>query len=283
MSVVYVLLGAVTGLGFWVVLMTLDDQPLLPARDRYAHLDVTDDRDDRGLRFGVAAVAGVAMAIVSWPIVGGTVALAVVLFWGKLGSSKQARADADEAGAFAGWSEQVYSAIRAGNGTNTAIKAAADHAHPLIKDAAARLASRLENESLTVAVSGFARDLQSPAADPVCAAIILSSEYGSTRLTEMMKLHAEQSRRDAQTRLEISASRAQTRTAVRATMIVVVATMASVRILAGELFDFYDTAAGTAVLVVVSALFLGAFALLAGLVQTRQPRRYFTGQLGRSQ
>ncbi len=206
------LLGAVVGFGFWVVLMTLDGQRLLPDGDRYRYLDAGEaHRTGLVARSVLSVGGGVAVGFATWPVMGVVFALGVMLFWGRLGSAKQARRTADEADAFAGWSEQVYSTIKAGGGTNSAIKAAAKHAHPLVQAPAVNLAARLEHQPLHRAIGGFADELANPAADPVCAAIMLSSQYGSTRLTDIMRLHAQQARGDARTQLEISASRAQRR------------------------------------------------------------------------
>jgi len=270
--------GGVLGLGVWMILMGLDGQRVLPrnASGRTTAAYRTDPRLAR--RSGYATAAGAAAWLVTgWPMMGLLFAAGVAMFWGRLGTVNSASLIAARAEAIAAWTDQVAAGISAGVQINGAIRAAADHANPLIEAEAKALATNLEVMTVDRAIGVFAHDLSNPASDGVCAAIALADRHGSSKLTEMLEIQAAQTREEVRQLLEITASRQQHVTSARSMIGLTIFAAVALRLMSPDFFALYDTWPGQLVLGAVGAVFLIGFQLLSKLGSQRHVTRYFTG------
>lgn len=277
-TVIAATFGAVLGLGVWMILMGLDGQRVLPRTA--THRTTAAYRNDPQLarRSGYALAAGAAAwLITSWPMMGILFAIGVAAFWGRLGTVNAATQIAERAEAIAAWTDQVAAGISAGVQINGAIRAAADHASPLIETEAKALATNLEVMTVDHAVGIFAHDLSNPASDGVCAAIALADRHGSSKLTEMLEIQATQTREDVRQLLEITASRQQHVTSARSMIGLTVFAAVALRLMSREFFALYDTWAGQLVLAAVGTVFITGFQFLSKLGSQRHVTRYFTG------
>jgi len=272
-------LGGLVGLGAWLILMAATGRQVFGQRSQTQRTAKTRlDNVPRRVIIGIAGGFVVGLAT-RWPVAGLVAGIGFALFWGRLGSTREAELAAAKGEAIAGWTEQVSSSVRAGQGTNSAIHAAARYSPELVRPQARRLALDLDSMSTRRAIMNFAEALDDPTGDSVCAAIALSVESGSD-ITEVLAVQAESARAQVRQLREVTASRGEVRTSTRAVIFIVLAMMAAVKFMASDFLAFYDSASGQMALLVVGAMFLLCLYLLTNLMKHKTRPRYFSSGPG---
>lgn len=268
-------LGGLVGLGLWLILMSLTHRQVFGDRvhaERTAAASIT----DWPIRLAIGALGGAAVVLVTkWPVAGIITAVGISVFWGRLGSTKDAMRAADKGEAIAAWTEQVYGSVQTGHGTNAAILAAAKYSPPVIREDARRLARDLETMTTPDAIRKFAAELDDPTGDAICAAIALSVASGSD-ITDVLKVQADSARDQVKQLREITASRSEVRSSTRAVIAITLAMILGVKVMAAEFLSFYDGARGQLSLLVIGGMFLMSFYLLTNLMKPKTSARYFS-------
>lgn len=185
--------------------------------------------------------------------------------------------------AIAAWTEMLRDTLAAAAGLEQAIVTAAPNAPDAIRPEVVRLARRLDRgERLVSGLRMLAEELANPAADLVVAALVTAAEREARDLVALLGSLARSTRREAEARMRIHASRARLRTAVR----VVVGTLA---IFATGLILFnprylepYQTVTGQLVLLLVAGILAGGYALMQRMATLHAPERFLTRAGGRA-
>jgi len=268
-------LGGFVGLGAWLILMAVTGRQMFGQRSKAQRTEQT-RLDNVPRRILIGLVGGVLVGLVTqWPVAGIIAGIGFAVFWGRLGSTREAELAAAKGEAIAAWTEQVSSSVRAGQGTNSAVHAAARYSPELVRSEARRLALDLDSMSTREAIMKFAEALDDPTGDSVCAAIALSVESGSD-ITEVLAVQAESARAQVRQLREVTASRGEVRTSTRAVIFIVLAMMGAVKFMASDFLAFYDSASGQVALLVVGGMFLMCFYLLTNLMKQKTRPRYFS-------
>ncbi len=224
---------------------------------------------------------GLTVAVLTrWPVAAAGAA-ALVWAWPRLVAGGGAADTAIERlEALAGWTESLKDTIAGAVGLEEAIPATAAAAAPPIRPHVEGLVERLQaREPLPAALHRFAGDLDDPSADLVVAALILNARLRGPGLRSTLEALATSVRDELDLRRRVEAGRRALRTGVRIIVGVTVGFVAALIALDSAYLDPYDTATGQLVLLVVAAIFTGAFAWLRSLSDVARPQRLLTGTL----
>ena len=227
------------------------------------------------LRLGLAAGAAVVVgAVTGWPV---GALLAGLAGWGLPGllAGTKGRAEAlARIEAVAGWAEMLRDTMAGAAGLEQAIVATATVAPLPIRAEVATLAARLEGERLAPALRGFADEVADPTMDLVVAALVLAAEHQASRLGELLGSLAQAARDQATMRLRVEAGRARSRTSVKVVVSVTAGLALGLAVLNRSYLSPYDTALGQLVLLLVGAMFAGAFVWLSHMTRPSAPERF---------
>jgi tight adherence protein B len=267
------LCGAGVGLGLaliWAGWRGVD----LPRRTRPAARPKVERANLRiGLAVGAAVVVG---AATGWPV--GAV-LAALAGWGAPGLLPGTRGRSELVGrveAIAGWAEMLRDTMAGAAGLEQAITATAPVAPLPIRAEVATLAVRLEGERLAPALRAFAEEVADPTCDLVVAALVLAAEHQAQRLGELLGSLAQAARDQATMRLRVEAGRARTRTSVKVIVGATGGLVLGLAVLNRGYLAPYDSAVGQLVLLLVGAVFAGAFVWLAKMTRPSTVERFLT-------
>ena len=266
------LLGALMGLGVWLVVAGLAGSPLLPQRT--GRLPAWSRTTIPGRRVGAAVAAGAsAWLVTAWPAAGVAVAVGWAAFAGRLGGDLRRVSELNDA--VAGWCEMLTSTMAAGAAPEQAIDVTVDLAPPAIAGPVRDLAARLRYQPLSVAMAGFADDVDHPAADKVAVSLAVAGDHGVRDLSALLRAQVASIRQEGRLLVEIEAGRAKHRTALRMIVGITLVFVVGLRWIDDGFLDVYDTAGGQAVLALVAAMYLSGLALMVRLLRIRTHPRFF--------
>jgi len=227
------------------------------------------------LRLGLAAGGAVVVgAATGWPVGALLAGLAGWGLPGLLGGSKGRGDGLARIEAVAGWAEMLRDTMAGAAGLEQAIVATATVAPLPIRAEVATLAVRLEGERLAPALRGFADEVADPTMDLVVAALVLAAEHQASRLGELLGSLAQAARDQATMRLRVEAGRARSRTSVKVVVGVTAGLALGLAVLNRSYLAPYDSALGQLVLLLVGAMFAGAFVWLARMTRPSAPERF---------
>lgn len=279
-------LGLLFGLGQFCLVRFLAGWPMTGATDavdagpstRLRHsLGARFDR--LGLRFALAGAAAVAIGVLtSWPV-GVLLASASAFFAPSLlGGRARRAAQQERLEAIATWTEQLRDVMAAAAGLEQAVVSTAAHAPPAIRADVAWLAASLKaGTSVRTSLRRFAQRLDDPAGDLVVAALVLAAEGSPRQLGDLLGRLAATTRDTVKMRLRIETGRARVRSSVQLVTTVTVVFSFGIVILNPTYVQAYRSPTGQLVLVLVAALFAGAYWWLARAARPTRTGRFLSG------
>jgi tight adherence protein B len=276
-------LGAIFGLGLFVLMRGVVGTPIdesgESAENPAGHGRSLVERYDRfGLRVGCAAVAAIAIGILTgWPV--GILLAATGGFFAPSLLGGKARRDAQQAhlDAIATWTEQLRDVLAAAAGLEQAIITTAVHAPPPIRADVSWLAASLEGgTSVRTSLRRFAQRLDDPAGDLVVAALILAAEGSPRQLGELLGRLAATTRDTVKMRLRIETGRSRTRSSVKLVTTVTVVFSTGIVVFNPTYVAAYRSPIGQLVLIGVAAFFAGAYWWLAKAGRPTTTTRFLT-------
>ena len=233
------------------------------------------------LRLGLAAGAAVVVgAATGWPVGALLAGLAGWGLPGLLGGTKGRAEELARIEAVASWAEMLRDTMAGAAGLEQAIVATATVAPLAIRAEVATLAVRLEGERLAPALRGFADEVADPTMDLVVAALVLAAEHQASRLGELLGSLAQAARDQATMRLRVEAGRARSRTSVKVVVGVTAGLALGLAVLNRSYLAPYDTALGQLVLLLIGAMFAGAFVWLSRMTRPSAPERFLAEHAG---
>ncbi|MFC7305126.1 type II secretion system F family protein [Streptomyces monticola] len=275
------LLGLLLGAGFagasWLIVHGALYGPAEPrSARRRLRLRVS---TRQGVTAGLAAV--LVGAVTGWPVAGLLALVAVLALPRLLGPDRQAAARTAKLEAVATWAEMLRDTLSAAAGLEQAILATAPIAPPPLREAALRLAERIENdEPLGDALRAFADEVDDGTCDMVVTALVMAAERQARQLAALLGQLAASTREQVTMRLKIEAGRGRVRTSVRVITATTLAMGAGLVILNRPYLDPYSTAEGQLVLAFVGGLFGLAFWWLLKIATLKEEPRIL--RVGRS-
>ena len=227
------------------------------------------------LRLGLAAGAAVLVgAVTGWPVGALLGGLAGWGLPGLLGGTKGRGEQLARIEAVAAWAEMLRDTMAGAAGLEQAIVATATVAPLAIRAEVTTLAVRLDGERLAPALRGFADEVGDPTLDLVVAALVLAAEHQASRLGELLGSLAQAARDQATMRLRVEAGRARSRTSVKVVVGVTAGLALGLVVLNRGYLAPYDTALGQLVLLLIGAMFAGAFVWLSHMTRPTAPERF---------
>lgn len=264
------------GIGFGVYLIVLGVRGVEPGRlpTRRRLETWLAGIEQLTLRMGLAAIAGLFMAIFTQWVVGTVAASLGAAVAPTLVGAKARRQEAVErTEALASWAEMLRDTIASASGLREAVAATAEVAPRCIQREVRELEIRLRSEHFADAMAHFADTIADPIADKVAVALIIASERRGQRVTEILSEVAKAAREHAEMQLRMEAARARTYTqALTVTTILLVMFLGMV-VLSRDYLTPYDTATGQMVLLGIMAGWAAAFVGLVQMSKVRQPDR----------
>jgi tight adherence protein B len=269
-TAVVALLGAVVGLGLFLVFLGLNPrEPGPPARVAFAAWlrDRGWNRREVVVRAGATALAAVVSAVLTGWVVGATLVAVGCWFLPRvLGPDVGHARRVARIEAIATWTEMIRDTLSAAAGLEQAILATAPLAPAPVREEVAALATRLDRGvRLVPALRLLARDLADPTADLVVAALVIAAEQQARQLTDLLGALAATARERASMRMRVEAGRARSRTSVRVVVGTTTAFAVAVVLLNRPYLAAYDSVTGQAVLLGVGLLFATGFGWLRSI------------------
>jgi len=226
-----------------------------------------------------AAAGGAAWAASGWPVALPLAGLAV------LGSEGLGRGEATTVTArleaIASWSEMLRDTLAGAAGLNGAILATSEVAPAAIAEEVRELAARITaGVGLVSALVSFGEALADPAGDLVVAALVMAATERSQRLGELLGALAGTIRDEVALRLDIEASRASARTAVRTITGFSIGLLVLLAVVARGYLAPYRSPTGQLVLALVGGIFAVGLWLMAAMVRPKPfARLVLTGRV----
>jgi len=277
--------GSVIGLGAWLALMGLRGKVLLSGRNHVARSSLGSSRAATGSSPNAAfpirkiaislVVAGFVYFITQWIALAVLVGGSISIFWGRLSPNKHTTALADRGDAIASWIEMLFGTIAAGGGFEKAIAVSARSAPKPIRPEVERLAARIEVVPLPQALRDFAKDIAHPACDKVATALTLASAKGAQNIVSLLRSQAASVRQDSQLLRSQQAGRSKFLTSARIILGSTLFVAAGIYLFDDGYLEPYGTAFGQLMLAMVGAGFMGGYAMLVKMGQSKAPQRYF--------
>ncbi|WP_208882437.1 type II secretion system F family protein [Streptomyces armeniacus] len=265
------------GLGMGLILLVRAWRGTLPAARPAPWQGCTAVRRPRPRRWRLlAAAAGIVTGVVTGWVAG---ALLVALaawnlphVWNTTAVDQEKAAQVE---GIAGWAEMLRDTLSAAAGLEQTIMATAHTAPQAVRSHMQGLAAHLAaGERLSTGLRRLQADLRDPSADLVIAALLLASQHQARQLAPLLGELAATARAQVQMRQRIEASRARMRTTVRTVMATTLTFAGGLTVLNAEFLRPYDTAAGQLMLLVVGAIFAGAFVWLRRIARIEEPQRF---------
>ncbi|MGH9169605.1 MAG: type II secretion system F family protein [Acidimicrobiales bacterium] len=234
----------------------------------------TRDRDPRRrLVLLAAGLTGlVALVVTRWPMSFPLGVLAVVGSQG-LGRNNSKRA-IERLEAIAAWTEMLRDTLAGASGLTQALVASAPISPRPVRQQMVALAARLDaGIDMRSALVELAGELASPAADNVVACLVMASSERAQRLSDLLGALADATREEVAMRLQIEASRASARTAVKMITGFSFALLALMAVFSRSYLSPYDSAGGQLALGVVGCIYgLGLWLMSAMARPKAAPR-----------
>lgn len=231
-----------------------------------------------GRRVAIAGAVGLAVGVITGWVVGAV--LAGIAAWALprlVGSDPEHRRHIDRIEAVAGWTEMLRDTLAAAAGLEQAIVATAHVAPPPIRPQILEVAARIERgDRLAPSLRQLAADLNDPTADLVINALIAAAEHQARQLSALLGRLAHIARDRVEMRRRVETGRARTRTTLRVVVITFAVFAGGLILLNPAFLAPYGTAGGQLVLLIIGALFIGAFAWLRRMAHIDEPERILT-------
>lgn len=227
---------------------------------------------------GVAVAVGLAALLVTrWPLAG-IAAGAIVFLWSRLfGGGAAGRRQLEKIEALAAWTESLRDTATAAAGLEQAIPATVGAAHALLRAPVRELAARLDGRvPLPEALARFADDVDDPAADMVVAALSLNARQRAGGLERILTSLAASSRVELEMRRKVEHERRALRRQAQRIAFAVIGFIALQVLFSRGWVEPYSTALGQLVLLILAAIFLGAFARMRSLSNSEAEPRFLT-------
>lgn len=217
----------------------------------------------------VAALAAAALVavVIRWPVAAVAVGL-LILLWPKLfGARRSSRDQLVQLEALVMWTESLKDLVAGAAGLVEAIPVSVATAHPILTEPLVRLSGRLRaRDSLESALRPLALDLNDPAGEVVVAALVLNSKARGPGLAAALGRLSGSMREELELRQGLESGRRGDRRTVQIIVVMVAVMMVLMAlVLPSQLSHPYHTAVGQLVLLVVFAIYAGAFAWMRKL------------------
>lgn len=229
-------------------------------------------------QLGAALVAGlVALLITRWALAG-VAATAIVLLWPRLfGGGRAGRRQLEKIEALAAWTESLRDTATAAAGLEQAIPATVGAAQALLRAPVRDLAARLNGRvPLPEALARFADDVDDPAADMVVAALSLNARQRAGGLERILTSLAASSRTELEMRRKVEHERRALRRQAQRIAFAVLGFIALQALFARGWVEPYSKPLGQLVLLILAAIFLGAFVRMRSLSNSDVESRFLT-------
>jgi hypothetical protein len=223
------------------------------------------------------AGAGVMLALTGWPVAALATAAAMVFLPGLVRPRAAQRVIA-RLEALAGWTRRLADVLASGaGGLEQALVASVRTCPAAIAAEVSALAARTRTGSVETALRRFAEDLADPVADRIAASLILRARTGGPGLQAVLDNLADAITAEVTSRRQVEADRAKPRSNVRTIVILTAAVTAAMVVFARDYLAPFNTAAGQAVLALITAVFAGAFWWMHHIARPRTGARFLTG------
>lgn len=232
-------------------------------------------------RLATAVAAAVLLGVVTrWPVAG--VAGGVSGFFGRelLSPRASRQAPIERTEAVAAWTEQLRDTMAAAAGLQQAIVATAPICPPVVREAVGRAAASASRQPLVPVLLRLAEDLADPTADLVVTALVLAASGEGQDLGSVLSTVAAAAREDAVMRRHVDASRARTRTAVRAISLIALVTILGLLVVGHGYLRPYSTVPGQVVLAIVLTFYGLGVALLHRMGRDKAVDRFLRPSAG---
>jgi Flp pilus assembly protein TadB len=175
------------------------------------------------------------------------------------------------------WTESLRDTIAGAVSLEQAIPSSLRAAAPAIHDPLARMVDRLHTRMpMPEALGRFADDLNDPSADMIIAALAINSRLRGPGLRDLLSALASSVREELDMRMKINADRRSTRRSVQIVVLVSVGLAVLLAIFNKGYVHPYSTSLGQIILIIVVALYAGAFLWLRKLANFDAPERLLT-------
>jgi tight adherence protein B len=249
----FALVGGFLGLGFLMVLAGWRRRAARLAPERSPSRRPANPR--RRVVMSAAALTGlVALVVTRWPMAFPLGVLAVLGSQGLGGNTSKRTIERLEA--IAAWTEMLRDTLAGASGLTQALVAAAPISPRAIRPQMLALGARLQSGvGIESALVELSNELSDPAADTVVACLVMASSERAQRLSALLGALAEATREEVTMRLQIEASRASARTAVKMITGFSFALLALMAVFSRSYLTPYDTASGQVALGVVGCIY----------------------------
>jgi hypothetical protein len=265
--------GALAGFGLWLGITAVRGIRVLPDARRLVPRAVPTERATAWL--AIALVAGVTVGLVTgWPVAGLGVGLGVLIGPAALGGNARRAQEAATADAIATWADMIRDTMAGASGLEESLIQTAAVAPTAIRPQLQEFAQRLRHQPLEVALDSLARDLHHSSADLIVASLAAAARLEARDLGPLLARLAEAIRGDVRMKSRVEIGRARIRTSARIAVTITAATVAFLYVFARNLLEPYDTPAGQAWLLVVTAVFFGAGYMLHRYSRLEAPERF---------
>ncbi|MFJ3495885.1 type II secretion system F family protein [Streptomyces sp. NPDC086091] len=229
-----------------------------------------------GRRGSFAALAGLAVLLLTRWTVAGLATAVLVFFWDRLfGGAAEERAAMKRVEALASWTESLRDTIAGAVGLEQAIPASARAAAPVLRPHLDALVDRLRARTpLPDALQVLADEIDDASADIIVAALILNARLRGPGLRQVLGALAKSAREEVDMRQRVMAQRAATRRSVQIVVAVSIAFVLGLSVFNREFVEPYGTAVGQLVLACVCGLFGLGFWWLRKLSTIETPERF---------
>lgn len=272
-------LGAILAAGLLAVVAGIRGGPSPPMKPRRRATMPA----DRMLLGGAAALtAAIATFVLTgWPVGAGLGALAALTVPQILRQARTEEEAVTRTEAVAAWTEMLRDTLAGAAGLEETIRATAPAAPAPIRAEVARLARRLEHQSLVGSLEEFAEAVANPTADLVVVALSTAARHEVKELVGLLGALARSARDEAEMRRRIHVSRVRVRTSARVVTGTFLLFVIGLVVLNRSYLAPYDTMTGQLVLLVVGAIFASGWWLLQRMARMDEPDRFFAPVRGR--
>lgn len=157
------------------------------------------------------------------------------------------------------WVRGMLAQLSTGKSITDALRGSARQAPPLLAEPLSVLVKRLDDRwTVPQALQAMADELNSPDADAVLAALMLSTQRGGTGASVTLYSLADSIQDRLRALREIEGERAKPRVVVRQVTVITIVTLVAFGIFAPAFFAPYGTPVGQVILVVLLSLYVSA-------------------------
>ncbi|CAB4985299.1 MAG: pilus assembly protein TadB [Actinobacteria bacterium] len=274
-AVITLLMGAVVGLGIFVVVAAQRGARGLSRILGSAGSSV----QLRPIMLLIPAAFLVAFIVTGWIVIGAAAAAVMASTPGVGRRSVKQRDEQAIVEAIASWTEQLRDTLAGAHGLEQAIVATAKHAPQPIVQAVERLAAFMAYGSLQDGLRRFAEEVDHPTADFVVAALVTATQHQARDLGVLLGHVAQCARDESRMRSRVWVGRARTRSAVRIITGVVSAFVGGLFIFNRAYLDPYTSIQGQFILSCILVMFATAIVLMHSMSHIQAPERFIRRRL----